>query len=90
MSKANPQTPLLIALALVAAGIVIAAIGGLKSGSIGGGLLAGSGIIPACYAAWAGTQQETQKSLAASLLMVLVSVVVGGALILLAIFDWLI
>ena len=87
MSKANAQTPILISLAMVIAGVVIAAVGGISSGSILGGILAACGIIPAAWGAWAGMQQETQKSLAGALGMVFVSIGVGGLLLLLAIID---
>ena len=36
-SSSRPQVPLLVSLALVAVGVVIAAIGGITSGSIAGG-----------------------------------------------------
>jgi hypothetical protein len=89
MSKANPTTPLVISLAMVIAGVLIAAVSGsgLSGGSVLGGLVAGLGLIPSCYAAWAGIQQETQKSLGMAILMVLVSLATGGLLLVLALFD---
>ena len=66
---------------------ILGAIGGLSSGSIAGGIIAACGIIPAAWAAWAGMQQETQKSLAGALAMVFVSLAVGGLLLILGIID---
>ncbi len=90
---ANPvpdsKTPALAAFGLVVIGIVIAAVGGLTHGSIGGGLVAGLGAIPACYGMWKGIQQETQTTLAMSVLAVLVSLGVGGVLIVLRIIHML-
>ena len=53
-----------------------------------GGLIAASGAIPACFGMWKGIQQETQGTLATSVVAVLVSRGVGAILILLRIFDW--
>ena len=90
MQQSSAKTPLIISLALVIAGVVIAAVsGGLASGSVLGGVVAGLGIIPAAWAAWAGMQQETQASLAGALGMVFLSIGAGGLLILLAVIDWL-
>lgn len=87
MSKSNAQTPIFISVALVVAGLIMAAISGFSGGSIGGGIIAACGIIPAAWGAWAGMQQETQKSLAGALAMVFVSIGVGGLLLILAIID---
>lgn len=87
MSKSSAQTPIFVSLALVALGLVIAAIGGISGGSIAGGILAACGIIPAAWGAWAGMQQETQGGLAGALGMVFLSLGVGGILIILAIID---
>ncbi len=90
---ANPvpdsKTPALAAFALVAIGIVIAAVGGLTHGSIGGGIVAALGAIPACFGMWKGIQQETQTTLAMSVVAVLVSLGVGGVLIVLRIIHLL-
>lgn len=88
-SSSKPQVPLLVSLAFVAAGVIIAAIGGITAGSILGGIVAAIGVIPACWAAWAGMQKETQASLGMALLMVFVSLGVGGILLLLRVVDWL-
>ena len=88
-SSAKVQTPLLISLGLVAVGVIIAAIGGITAGSIVGGVVAALGVVPACWAAWAGMQKETQASLGMALLLVFVSLGVGGILLLLRVVDWL-
>jgi len=88
-SSAKVQTPLLISLGLVAVGVIIAAIGGITAGSIVGGVVAALGVVPACWAAWAGMQKETQASLGMALLLVFTSLGVGGLLLLLRVVDWL-
>ncbi len=89
MTTASAKTPLLISLVLVIAGLIIALVSGIGGGSLIGGLIAGAGLIPACWAAWAGMQQETQASLGAALGMVFLSLGVGGLLILLWIVEWI-
>jgi hypothetical protein len=88
-SSNRTQAPLLLALALIAAGVIIAALGGITSGSVLGGIVAALGAIPACYAAWLGMQKETQGSLGIALLLVFASLGVGGVLLLLRVVDWL-
>jgi hypothetical protein len=85
----DSKTPALMAFGLVAIGIVIAAVGGLSNGSIGGGIVAAAGAIPACIGMWKGIQQETQGTLALSVGAVLVSLGVGGVLIVLRVIHWL-
>jgi hypothetical protein len=85
---ADSKTPALIAFGLVVLGLMIAAVQGLTHGSILGGLIAASGAIPACFGMWKGIQQETQGTLATSVAAVLVSLGVGGILILLRVVDW--
>jgi hypothetical protein len=85
---ADSKTPALAAFGLVIFGLVIAAVQGLTKGSIAGGVIAGLGTIPACYGMWKGIQQETQGTLAVSVIAVLVSIAVGGALIVLGVIDW--
>ena len=89
MSKPSPTPPLVIATAFIVAGLVIAAVGGFSSGSTLGGVVAGLGAIPGCWGAWTGMQQETQGSLALSLLLVLASLGIGALLIVLDFVDWL-
>ena len=88
-SSTRTQAPLLLALGLIVAGVIVAAIGGLTSGSILGAIIAALGIVPACYAAWLGMQKETQGSLGMALLLVFASLGVGGILLLLRVVDWL-
>lgn len=88
-NKSSTSAPLMVTLAFVIAGIVIAAVGGISNGSIIGGIVAGLGVIPACWGAWAGMQQETQGGLAASLGLVFVSLGVGAILIILRVVDWI-
>jgi hypothetical protein len=85
---ADSKTPALVAFGLVVLGLMIAAVQGLTHGSILGGLIAASGAIPACFGMWKGIQQETQGTLASSVAAVLVSLGVGGILILLRVVDW--
>lgn len=85
----DSKTPALAAVGMVVLGLVIAAIGGFTKGSILGGIVAGLGAIPACYGMWKGIQQETQGTLAMSVGAVLLSLAVGGVLILLRFVDWL-
>ena len=88
-SSAKVQTPLLISLGLVGVGVIIAAIGGITAGSIVGGVVAALGVVPACWAAWAGMQKETQASLGMALLLVFTSLGVGGLLLILRVVHWL-
>lgn len=85
----DTKTPAVIALALVAVGIAIAAMQGLTVGSIAGGVIAALGAIPACYGMWKGIQQETQGTLALSVVSVLLSLAVGGTLIVLRVVHWI-
>ncbi len=85
----DSKTPAFAAIGLVALGLVIAALGGLTHGSILGGIIAAAGAIPACYGMWKGIQQETQGTLAISVGAVLLSLAVGGILIILRFVDWL-
>lgn len=87
MSKPSAKKPILISLAFVIVGLILGAQGGIMSGSILGGIIAGCGIIPAAWGAWTGMQQETQGSLAGALGMVFVSLGAGGLLLVLGIID---
>jgi hypothetical protein len=87
-SLADSKTPALVAFGLVVFGLVIAAVQGLTHGSIAGGVIAALGAIPALFGMWKGIQQETQGTLAISVVAVLVSLGVGGLLILLRVVDW--
>ncbi len=86
-SVSDSKTPAIIAYGLVAAGVLIAALGGITSGSFAGGVIAALGSAPACFGMWKGIQQETQTTLALSVGAVIVSLGVGAALILLRVVD---
>lgn len=85
----DTKTPALVAFVMVATGIAIAAAQGIVHGSIVGGVIAALGAIPACYGMWKGIQQETQGTLAISVTAVLVTLAVGGLLIVLRVVSWL-
>lgn len=85
----DSKTPALAAIGMVVLGLVIAAIGGFSNGSLAGGIVAALGAIPACYGMWKGIQQETQGTLAVSVGTVLLSLGVGGLLIVLRVIYWL-
>jgi hypothetical protein len=90
MNGANrTQAPLLVSLGLIAAGVIVAAAGGLTSGSIAGGVIAALGVVPALYGAWLGMQKETQGSLGLAILLVFASLIMGAILVLLRVVDWL-
>jgi len=86
----DSKTPALVAFGLIAIGIVIAAVHGLVHGSVGGGVIAALGAIPACVGMWKGIQQETQGTLALSVGAVLASLGVGGVLIILGVIHWVV
>ena len=52
-------------------------------------MIAALGAAPACYGMWKGIQQETQGTLAVSVMAVLASLGIGGVLIVLRVVDWL-
>jgi hypothetical protein len=85
---ADSKTPVFVALVAVAVGIVVAAMQGLTHGSIAGGVIAALGAIPACFGMWKGIQQETQGTLAMSVVAVLIALGVGGVLIVLRVVHW--
>jgi hypothetical protein len=89
-SVPDSKTPALIAFAFVAAGILIAMMGGngILQGSIAGGIVAALGAAPACYGMWKGIQQETQGTLALSVTAVIASLGVGAILIILRVVHW--
>jgi hypothetical protein len=89
MASSTPGSnmPALIAFGLVIAGLAIGLAAGITGGSIAGGIVAGLGTIPACLGMWKGIQQETQTTLAMSVVAVLASLAVGGLLIVLRVID---
>lgn len=84
----DSKTPVYVAFAAVAIGIVIAALGNIKYGSIWGGIVAALGAIPGLFGMWKGIQQETQGTLAAAVVSVLVSLGVAAVLIVLRVIHW--
>jgi hypothetical protein len=86
---ADSKTPALAAFGLVVFGLIIAAVQGFTHGSIAGGVIAALGAIPACYGMWKGIQQETQGTLAISVIAVLASLGAGGLLIVLRVIHWI-
>jgi hypothetical protein len=84
----DSKTPAMAAFGLVVVGLVIAAVQGLVHGSIAGGIIAAAGAIPACFGMWKGIQQETQGTLAAAVVSVLVALGVAGVLIVLRVIHW--
>ena len=85
----DTKTPALVAFVMIVVGIAFAAVQGLVHGSIAGGVIAAAGAIPACYGMWKGIQQETQGTLAISVIAVLASLGVGALLIVLRVVSWL-
>ena len=86
-SQPGSNMPAMIAFGLVIAGLAIGLAAGISGGSIAGGIVAGLGTIPACLGMWKGIQQETQTTLAISVIAVLASLAVGGLLIVLRVID---
>ncbi len=84
----DSKTPAFVAYAFIAVGLAIAAVQGFTAGSIAGGIIAAAGAIPACFGMWKGIQQETQGTLAISVVAVLLSLAVGGVLIALRVISW--
>ncbi len=91
MSQPVPDSklPVAVAFGLIAVGLVIGLIGGFTEGSISGGVIAACGVIPAMVGLWKGIQQESQGTLAMSVVAVLAALGVGGVLIILRIVDWI-
>jgi len=85
----DSKTPAFVAYAMVIVGLAIAAVQGFTAGSIAGGVIAAAGAIPACFGMWKGIQQETQGTLAMSVVAVLVCLASGGVLIALRVIHWI-
>jgi hypothetical protein len=76
----DSKTPVLVALAMAGAGLVIAILfhsGGMK---LLGALIAAAGAIPSAIGMWKGIQQQTQGTLASSLGTLLLSLGMALAL----------
>jgi hypothetical protein len=84
----DSKLPVAVSLGLVAVGLIIGLIGGFTHGSWPGGLIAGLGVLPAMVGLWKGVQQENQTTLGLSVVAVLVSLGVGGLLIILRLVDY--
>jgi hypothetical protein len=89
MATATPDSkvPAIIGLALVGVGLAMAIVFGFTGGTIAGGLIAALGAIPGCLGIWKGIQQETQGTLATSVMTVLLALGVGALLIILRVID---
>lgn len=86
----DSKLPAFAAIGLAVLGLVIAALqGSVIHGSILGGIVALIGSIPACLGMWKGIQQETQGTLALSVVAVLLSLGAAAVLIVLRIVHWL-
>ena len=85
----DSKLPVAISLGLVAVGLIIGLIGGFTDGSWAGGIVAGLGVLPAMVGLWKGVQQENQTTLGLSVVAVLISLGVGGLLIVLRLVDYL-
>jgi hypothetical protein len=85
----SPDTklPVVIAFVFVAIGVIISLAMGATHGSIIGGVIAALGAIPACVGMFKGIQQQTQTTLALSIGALIVSLGVGGLLIIMRIID---
>lgn len=89
MSAPDSKLPMLASLLFIIVGLLIGVVSGIGSGSLAGGVIAGLGIIPACWGMWAGIQdRESQAGLMWSILMFLAALGVAGLLIVLRFFDW--
>lgn len=88
MSQApSAKVPQLITVGLVVVGVVIALVSGPLGKIVGGGVAA-SGVLPSGWSAWLGIQQETQASMAISLVLGLAALGVGALLVVLGVVDW--
>ncbi len=90
MSTPSPDSkmPALLAFGLAGVGLLIALATGFSKASIGGGVLAGLGAIPAAFGMWKGIQQETQTTLALSVFAILVALGMAALLIVIGVISW--
>ena len=79
--KGDNKTPVFATFGLVIVGVIIALVLGGGKGPLIGGIVAGLGIIPACYGMWVGMQQETQTTLGASLAVFFVALFAAGGML---------
>jgi len=89
MSQPVPDSklPVVVAFGPIAVGLVIGLLGGFSEGSLLGGVVAAAGAIPAMFGMWRGIQQESQGTLGLSVVAVLLSLGVGGLLVILWVID---
>lgn len=86
---ATGKIPPLVSLLMVIVGALISVLGGFGVSAIIGGAIAAAGCMPASYGIWTGMQQKTQATLAFSLLMLILSLVIGVLLIVLSVLGWM-
>ena len=89
MAKGPSTTPTFVSLALVAAALVVSAIGGFSEGSLVGAALALAAVVPAAIGTWKGMQEETQGSMAFALVALCIALGVAGLLAVLKIVAWI-
>ena len=85
----DSKVPVAVSFGFVAVGLIIGLIGGFTQGSWAGGIIAGLGVFPALVGLWKGIQQETQTTLAMSVMAVLACLGVGAILIVLRVVHWI-
>jgi len=78
---ADNKTPVFATFGLVIIGVILALVLGGGKGPLIGGIVAGLGIIPACYGMWVGMQQETQTTMASSVLVFFVALLAAGGML---------
>lgn len=80
---ATPDTklPVFATLGFVIVGLILALALGMGKSALAGGVVAGLGIIPACWGMWVGMQQERQGSLGASIGVFMLALATAGILI---------
>ena len=84
MSASETKLPNLVALVFIILGLVIGSFG-----SILGAVIAGLGVVPACWGIWTGMQQQTQGGLVWSIVLAMASLGVAALLIVLRVVDWI-
>jgi hypothetical protein len=85
----DSKTPVFIALACAALGLVLGIILHSGGGKLAAGLIAAGGAIPAAVGMWKGIQQQTQTTLASALGALILSLLVAAAMIIWAIIAFI-
>ncbi len=88
-NEPSAQVPLQLSALLIGAGIVVAALGGFRHGSLLGALIAGAGAVPAGYVAWLGMQSQGQTKLLGGMVLMLVALLLAALLVVLRVFHFL-